>query len=201
VAASPHQRRIKTARPGARTAALVLAFLSTDCRHVMINEHMTEICGISAGDHIGRSVHEMVIVQTIQCTGEPIVGIELNGQRSDGSNGNRVWITYWHLLKDRRGNIVGINVAAEEITERKRAEVELAASRERLVNLNRILAERVAEGSMPEADARILLTERGSVLIARCAPAKACGWECKSLTATAIIVRGTDSFRRTHANG
>jgi len=139
-----------------RMAPIGLAFLSTDCRYVMINDHMTEICGISAGDHIGRLVHEMVpqlaeqvehIVQTIQRTGEPIVGIELNGQRSDGSNGNRVWITYWHPLKNQSGNILGINVAAEEITERKRAEVELAASRERLVNLNGILAERVAAGA------------------------------------------------------
>jgi PAS domain S-box-containing protein len=129
-----------------RMAPIGLAFLSTDCRYVMINDHMTEICGISAGDHIGRSVHEMVpqlaeqvehIVQTIQHTGESIVGIELNGQRSDGSNGNRVWITYWHPFKNQSGNIVGINVAAEEITERKRTEVELVASRERLVNLNR----------------------------------------------------------------
>jgi PAS domain S-box-containing protein len=139
-----------------RMAPIGLAFLSTDCRYVMINDRMTEICGISAGDHIGRSVHEMVpqlaeqvehIVQTIQRTGESIVGIEVNGQRSDGSNGNRVWITYWHPFKNLSGNIVGINVAAEEITERKRAEVELVASRERLVNLNRILAERVATGA------------------------------------------------------
>jgi PAS domain S-box-containing protein len=139
-----------------RMAPIGLAFLSTDCRYVMINDRMTEICGISAGDHIGRSVHEMVpqlaeqvehIVQTIQHTGESIVGIELNGQRSDGSNGNRVWITYWHPFKNQSGNIVGINVAAEEITERKRTEVELVASRERLVNLNRTLAERVAAGA------------------------------------------------------
>lgn len=134
------------------TAPIGLAFLSTDCRYVMINQHLTEICGISIADHIGRSVRETVpqvadqvehIVQTILRTGEPLTGIEVNGQRPDGSNVDRVWITYWHPLKDRSGGVVGINVAAEEITERKRAEAELAARRERLLKLNETLAERV----------------------------------------------------------
>jgi PAS domain S-box-containing protein len=134
------------------TAPIGLAFLSTDCRYVMINQHLTEICGISIAGHIGRSVRETVpqvaeqverIVQTILSSGEPITGIEVSGQRPDGSNAERVWITYWHPLKNTTGDIVGINVAAEEITERKRAEVELAASQERLRNLNETLAEHV----------------------------------------------------------
>jgi len=108
------------------TAPIGLAFLSTDCHYLMINQHLTEICGISVADHIGRSVREMVpqvaeqvehIVQTIVRTGEPITGIEVNGQRPDGSNVERVWITYWHPLKNARGEVIGINVAAEEITE------------------------------------------------------------------------------------
>lgn len=134
------------------TAPIGLAFLSPDCRYVMINKHLTEICGISVADHLGRSVRETVpqvaeqvelIVKTILQTGTPITGVEVNGQRPDGSNSDRVWITYWHPLKDRSGEVVGINVAAEEITERKRAEADLAASEERLRDLNKELAERV----------------------------------------------------------
>jgi PAS domain S-box-containing protein len=142
------------------TAPIGLAFLSTDCRYVMINQHLTEICGISIADHIGRSVRETVpqvaeqveqLVQTILRTGEPITGIEVNGQRPDGSNVDRTWITYWHPLKDRSGNIVGINVAAEEITARKRADADLSATQERLRNLNETLAERV-EAQAQERD-------------------------------------------------
>src|SRR5262252_10929696 len=71
------------------TAPVGLAFLSTDCRYVMINQHLTEICGISIAGHIGRSVRETVpqvadqveqIVRTILATGEPIIGVEINGQ-------------------------------------------------------------------------------------------------------------------------
>jgi PAS domain S-box-containing protein len=135
------------------TAPIGLAFLSNDCRYVMINQHLTEICGLPIANHIGRTVRETVpqvaeqvesIVQAILRTGDAITGIEVNGQRPDGSNRDRVWITYWHPLKDRSGQIVGINVAAEEITERKRIEADLAASQEELRSINVALAERVA---------------------------------------------------------
>src|SRR5215472_2743912 len=55
-------------------APIGLAFLSCDCRYLQINQRLTEICGISVGDHIGRSVRDTVpavadqvetIVQTI----------------------------------------------------------------------------------------------------------------------------------------
>ena len=136
------------------SAPIGLAFLSTDCRYVLINQHLTEICGISVADHIGRSVRETVpqvadqveqLVQTIIRTGEPITGVEVNGQRPDGSNTDRVWITYWHPFRSQAGDIIGVNVAAEEITDRKRAETALAESQERLRKLNETLAERVEE--------------------------------------------------------
>jgi PAS domain S-box-containing protein len=119
------------------TAPVGLGFLTPDCRYQQINRHLTEICGISVADHIGRSVRDTVpqvagqvenIVRTILGTGEPITGIEINGQRADGSNAERVWITSWHPLKATDGSILGINVSAEEITERKQAEAVLTAS-------------------------------------------------------------------------
>jgi PAS domain S-box-containing protein len=143
-----------------KTAPIGLAFLSPDCRYVMINEHLTEICGLPITDHIGRSVRETVpqvaeqveqLVETIVRSGEPITGVEVHGQRPDGSNKDRVWITYWHPLKNRSGRVIGINVAAEEVTERKRAEAAIAATQERLRNLNAALAERV-EAQAQERD-------------------------------------------------
>jgi PAS domain S-box-containing protein len=119
------------------TAPVGLAFLTPDCRYQQINRHLTEICGISVADHIGRSVRDTVpqvaeqvekIVQTILRAREPITGIELNGQRADGSNAERVWLTSWYPLMATDGRILGINVVAEEITERKRAEAALTAS-------------------------------------------------------------------------
>jgi len=42
------------------TAPIGLAFLTPDCRYLQINQRLTEICGISVADHLGRSVRETV---------------------------------------------------------------------------------------------------------------------------------------------
>ena len=118
------------------TAPIGLAFLSLDCRYIQINQRMTEICGISVEDHLGHYVRDCVpaladavegIVQSIVRTGDPVTGIEVAGQRADQSD-ERFWVTYWHPHRNAMGEIVGVNVAAEEITERKHAETALKAS-------------------------------------------------------------------------
>lgn len=118
------------------TAPFGLAYLSCDCRYLQINQRMTEICGISVAAHLGRTVRECLptladsvelIVGSIVATGEPVAGIEIAGQRAN-QNTDRVWMTYWHPVRNADGEIAGINVAAEEITERKNAEAALKAS-------------------------------------------------------------------------
>src|SRR6476620_7673704 len=117
-------------------APIGLAFLSPDCRYLQINQRLTDICGISVEDHLGRYVRDCVpsladaveaIVASIMRTGDPVTGIEVTGQRADQTD-ERFWVTYWHPHRNRDGEIVGVNVAAEEITERKRAEAALKAS-------------------------------------------------------------------------
>ena len=115
------------------TAPIGLAFLSPDCRYLQINQRLTDICGISVEDHLGRYVRDCVpaladavegIVHSIMRTGDPVTGIEVAGQRADQTD-ERFWVTYWHPHRNADGEIVGVNVAAEEITERKRAEAAL----------------------------------------------------------------------------
>jgi PAS domain S-box-containing protein len=120
------------------TAPIGLAYLSPDCRYLQINQRLTEICGISVEGHLGRTVRDCVpaladaveaIVRSIMETGNPVTGIEVNGQRT-GQNEDRCWITYWHPQRGPNGNIVGVNVAAEEITERKRSERDIRSARD-----------------------------------------------------------------------
>jgi PAS domain S-box-containing protein len=120
------------------TAPIGLACLSPDCRYLQINQRLTEICGISVEDHLGRSVRDCVpaladsieqIVRSIMLTGEPVTGVEVAGQRPDQVE-ERSWITYWHPLRVPSGEIVAVNVAAEEITARKRSEQEMRRARE-----------------------------------------------------------------------
>jgi PAS domain S-box-containing protein len=118
------------------SAPIGLAVLSPDCRYLQINQRLTDICGISVEDHLGRSVRDCVpalaeavegIVRSIMSTGEPVAGIEVTSQRTDKTE-DRWWVTYWHPLRDPKGEIIAVNVAAEEITERKRAEAVLAVN-------------------------------------------------------------------------
>lgn len=122
------------------TAPIGLAVLSPDCRYLQINQRLTEICGISVEDHLGRTVRDCVpaladavenIVRSIMETGDPVTGIEVAGQRADQAE-ERSWVTYWHPLRNSADEIVGVNVAAEEVTERKRAEAALHASERKL---------------------------------------------------------------------
>jgi len=131
------------------TAPIGLAVLSPDCRYLQINQRLTEICGISVEDHLGKTVRECVpaladavegIVASILATGQPVQGIEVGSQRTDKSE-DRWWVTYWHPLRDPTGRIIGINVAAEEVTDRRRTEAALRESEVRF----RELAENISQ--------------------------------------------------------
>jgi PAS domain S-box-containing protein len=140
------------------TAPIGLAFLSPDCRYLQINQRLTEICGIPIEGHIGRTVRDCVpalassveaIVRSIMETGEPVTHIEVAGQRADQVE-ERFWITHWHPQRGPAGNIIGVNVAAEEITERKRSEREIHLARDTAEAALRHLQE--AQASLVEAE-------------------------------------------------
>jgi PAS domain S-box-containing protein len=158
------------------TAPVGLAFLSPDCRYVHINQRLTEICGISVADHIGRSVRQTVpqvaeqveqVVQAVLRSGEPITGVEVRGQRADGLNADHVWITNWHPLKGPDGKIVGVNVVAEDITERTRAKAMLAASEKALRDSEiRFRELKRAENELREARRELAQVARRTTLAA-----------------------------------
>jgi PAS domain S-box-containing protein len=140
------------------TAPIGLACLSLDCRYLQINQRLTEICGISVEDHLGRFVKDCVpaladsveqIVGSILETDKPVIGIEVAGQRADQVE-ERYWMTYWHPLRAPGGEIIAINVAAEEITERKRAERQVRDARDAAETALRQLRE--TQNSLIEAE-------------------------------------------------
>jgi len=164
------------------TAPIGLAFLTPDCRYLQINRHLCEICGISVDDHIGRSVRETVpqvaeqvenIVQTILRTGNSITGVEVNGQRPDGGNAERVWITNWYPLVGADGSILGINVASQEITERKQMEAALAASEAKyreLADSMRAMAASIAHEISQPLGALILNADAALIFLGKAKP-------------------------------
>src|SRR6202041_951127 len=90
------------------TAPVGLAFLSPDCRYLQINQRLTEICGISVEDHLGRTVRDCVsgladavedIVRSIMKTGDPVTGIEVADQRADQAEDGS-WVTSCDPLRN-----------------------------------------------------------------------------------------------------
>src|SRR6202012_985918 len=78
-----------------------------------------------------------------------VVGIEVAGQRADTIE-QRYWMTYWHPLRAPSGEIVAVNVAAEEITERKRADQQIRSARDAAETALRHLRE--TQDSLIEAE-------------------------------------------------
>jgi PAS domain S-box-containing protein len=112
------------------TAPVGLTILDRDLRFIRINGRMAEINGVAAADHIGRSVREVVpdladeagrIAERIFLTGEPLLDLEISGMTPAQPGVLRHWIEQWVPLRNEGGEIIGISVVAEEVTERKRA--------------------------------------------------------------------------------
>ncbi len=123
-----------------RNAPVGLCVLDADLRWVRINEHLARINGFPARDHIGRTVRELIplladVVEApmrqILASGEPLINIEITDEATEGQ---RHWLASWLPIKDAGGAVVGINVVAEEVTERKQAEQALAAAHAEIVN-------------------------------------------------------------------
>ena len=188
------------------TAPTGLAFLTPDCRYLQINQRLTEICGISVADHLGRSVREAVpaiadqvevLVKTVLETGVPVTGIEIGGQRPDRAH--RVWVTGWHPLKDADGKPLGVNVVAEEITERKQGEVarwfgtrtdvfEQIEAEKGLRHLNETLEQRVESEARERAhiwnvsqDLLVVIDTEGRFLAVNPAWTTTLGWSARDL--------------------
>lgn len=129
-----------------QSAHVGLCVFDRRLRYVRINDRLAEINGISAADHIGKTVRQILpdiadtaeeLAARIFQTGQSVLNVEFSGTTVAQPGVQRYWIEHWLPLKDANGNVVAINVTAEEITERKQAE-------EALRKLNATLESRVA---------------------------------------------------------
>lgn len=129
------------------SAHVGLCVFDRELRFLRINDQMAAINGVPADEHLGRTVREVVpelaeeaeqTLHYVLATGKPVRGLELTGQTPAQPSVERTWIEHWEPLRDEQGEIVAVNVVAQEITRRKRAE-------ETLAQLNATLEHQVAE--------------------------------------------------------
>jgi PAS domain S-box-containing protein len=111
-----------------KTAPIGLCVLDTQLRFVRINDRLAEMNGASVADHIGRTPRELIPAVADQAeaalrrvleTGEPLLNVEITGEAPANPGVQGIWNESWFPLRDDAGQIIGINVVAEEITERR----------------------------------------------------------------------------------
>ncbi|WP_129782119.1 ATP-binding protein [Peristeroidobacter soli] len=116
-------------------AQVGLCVIDRELRYVRINKQMMEMSGHAADALIGRTIAAATpelatvlvpICQQVLTTGKPIVNVEYNSV-VPSTEEPRYWVGNHHALRDQVGNIIGVNVAIHDITERRRANEERAA--------------------------------------------------------------------------
>ncbi|WP_410510063.1 PAS domain S-box protein [Methanosarcina hadiensis] len=122
-----------------RNAPVGLCELDRELRYVRINELRAEFNGFSVADHIGKQVKDIVpqfadIMESrmlhVLETGEPLLDIEVAGEKMSHPGIKRSWLEQWLPITDDQGIVTGLNIVAEETTERKKAEKELTRAYE-----------------------------------------------------------------------
>nr|WP_315852287.1 CheR family methyltransferase [Lignipirellula cremea] len=118
-----------------------LSFIDKDFRYRSINRHLADVNGVSVEDTLGRKLSDILpdplltevqqLYQQVFDTGEPIDHIEVTG-RTTASDELRYFNVSCHPVRSGLGEIVGINSVVEDVTDRKRIDLNLRTSEERL---------------------------------------------------------------------
>ena len=141
-------------------APIGLFVLDREFCYVRINERMAEINGVSAHDHIGKSVREILPkmaallepeMRHVRETGEPRLNIEIVGETRAQPGVQRSFILQCLPIRSLKA-IVGLNNVVEETTELKRAESALYQSQTRLKILNENLEALVVQRTQQVRD-------------------------------------------------
>jgi PAS domain S-box-containing protein len=116
-----------------QTAPVGLCFIDTDLRFVRLNERLAQINGLPVGAHIGRTLREVLptadilepLYRQVIESGEPILDLELSGSDPTQPEVTVCCLVSYYPQKDAQGRVVGVNVMVQDISARKRQEVQL----------------------------------------------------------------------------
>jgi PAS domain S-box-containing protein len=135
------------------TAPVGLCFVDQELRFVRINQHLAEINGFTAEQHIGRTLREILpdqadalepLYRQVLETGAAIENLEVGGTNAAQPGVKRHWLISLHPFKLPNQAVSGVNVFVLEISDHKQAEFQLQQQTEALSRANRIKDEFLA---------------------------------------------------------
>jgi PAS domain S-box-containing protein len=147
------------------TAPVGLVFFDTDLRYVRINRALAEINGLSIDEHIGKTVQDVLPdaaqevpdqIQAVIDSGEAATDLEVRVATLRDPGAPRLFNASYYPVRSADGEIIGVGGVVADITERQRAQVELAQALEREREA-RAVAEAAEERARFLADAGALL--------------------------------------------
>ncbi|MGZ8647933.1 MAG: SpoIIE family protein phosphatase [Solirubrobacteraceae bacterium] len=122
-------------------APVGIALLDTDLRFVRVNDHITEINGVPAADHVGRTISDVLPglppeveadAAEVVRTGRRVSQMEVVGSTPVQPGATRHWIvSYWPVRTLFSDELVGVGIVVDEVTERRAAERALRAQTNR----------------------------------------------------------------------
>lgn len=168
LAASEAESRARAAEIEAIYAAapIGLCVLDRSLRFVRVNEQLAKINGIPAAAHIGRRVREVVpdLGEMAEATlrrvleGEVIRGLEFVGKTLAHPGIERAWRNNWEPLRNAQGEIIGITISAEEVTQEKAAREALQRADREKDEFLAMLAHELRNPLAPIRNAAVLLS-------------------------------------------
>jgi PAS domain S-box-containing protein len=147
------------------TAPVGLGFWDTELRYVRINDALAAMNGMPVSDHVGKTVAEVlpdlqyVLVKAFRSvidTGQALTGIEIERVTPADPGNPHNFLASCYPVRDSSGTVIGIGAVVADITDRARAEVELATALER---------EREARAIAEAAERRARFLSEVSVLL------------------------------------
>jgi PAS domain S-box-containing protein len=123
-------------------APVGLAFMDTSFHYVRVNDALARINGLSAEEHLGRSLRDVLgdeLAGTIEPyhqhvieTGEPILDLAVEGRTAAEPGDTRSWLVSYYPVRDAADTILGVGVVITDVTERERARAAAEAAGARL---------------------------------------------------------------------
>ncbi|MYR60025.1 PAS domain-containing protein, partial [Streptomyces sp. SID625] len=119
-----------------------LAVLDTRLRYVSVNPALERIDGVSAEEHVGRRVPEVLAevdaeavesaARQVLETGQSLVDVFAVGRTPADPDTDHAWSVSMYRLEDAVGTVLGVAVSVVDVTEQHRAGIEAEAARRRL---------------------------------------------------------------------